>query len=557
MKKSLILVVLFLVLIIPCYTQQIAVSVSDFKVESDDPSHKYLGKGLSRLVASELRKSVRIKLLEREEMMRILEEQEFSLSDMANTESQVKVGMLMSADRIVFGEIIDMGNVLLISLRMADVETGEIVWQDEITERLRTYNYIAAYFAKSILTEMELGVETSIVKKVEVKEEKDEQAVIRLSEGIDAYDRGDEAEAKKALKIAKRIDPKNETVDYYLAKLVTNTAKFKVVTEPYYSYQNPAYLGLLKADRFHLANGGNWISNILYDILYPDNPGPGYAPIPDYPNLFVRENDFIILNLGYYFPIGPNLGIGAEIIWTDICDDVIDEPVKSVHSLRKPLGAIVNLGYRFSQSAAVGLGVTVYSQRDPIFEWGEQNEAYPFRKDVDPVAVAANAGFLWQNSAENVVLDTRVGYTTGSMDVVDPDTVTIEQVIGCPLFWENTLTLSNRDKSTFFVVKQLNDVGLDRSYYYGRLLPAVEHYFANWFSARIGPEGALVLLNESLDLGYGVLGGVTFRVLKWKLDIDLNVTYRKKPSRVVEGMMRDDVYVSLILNLNDVFFSRE
>ena len=32
------------------------------------------------------------------------------------------------------------------------------------------------------------------------KEEKDEQAIIRLSEGIDAYDRGDETKAKKALK---------------------------------------------------------------------------------------------------------------------------------------------------------------------------------------------------------------------------------------------------------------------------------------------------------------------------------------------------------------------
>ena len=295
MKKSIIPVVLYLLLIIPCYTQQIAVSVSDFKVESDDPSHKYLGKGLSRLVASELRKSARIKLLEREQTVRILEEQEFSLSDMASTESQVRVGMLMSADRIVFGEIIDMGNVLLISLRMANVETGEIVWQEEITERLRTYNYIAAYFAKSILTELELGVETSIVKKVEAKEEKDEQAIIRLSEGIDAYDRGDEAEAEKALKIAKRIDPKNETVDYYLAELVTNTAKFKVVTEPYYSYQNPAYLGLLKTDRFHCASGGNFFSNMLYSPSSNGGLGWGYAPIPGYPDLGIEELDYRFL----------------------------------------------------------------------------------------------------------------------------------------------------------------------------------------------------------------------------------------------------------------------
>ncbi|MBA7621228.1 hypothetical protein ES703_28586 [subsurface metagenome] len=42
---------------------------------------------------------------------------------------------------------------------------------------------------------------------------------------------------------------KVEAARYFLNKLVTNTAKFKVLTEPYYSYQSPAYLGGLKTDK--------------------------------------------------------------------------------------------------------------------------------------------------------------------------------------------------------------------------------------------------------------------------------------------------------------------
>ena len=71
---------------------QIVISVSDFKVESDEPSHKYIGKGLSRLVAVELRKSRKVELLEREQIMKILEEQELSLSDLVDQTKQVEIG---------------------------------------------------------------------------------------------------------------------------------------------------------------------------------------------------------------------------------------------------------------------------------------------------------------------------------------------------------------------------------------------------------------------------------------------------------------------------------
>ncbi len=53
------------------------------------------------------------------------------------------------------------------------------------------------------------------------------------------------------------------------------------------------------------------------------------------------------------------------------------------------------------------------------------------------------------------------------------------------------------------------------------------------------------------------MGGITFRVKNWGLDIDLNFTYRKRPSRVIEGVMFDD-YINLLSGtLSDVFISRK
>jgi len=545
MKKPLCLVVLFLLLIIPCYSQQIAVIVSDFKVESDDPSHKYLGKGLSRLVASELRKSARLKLLEREKMMAILEEQEFSLSDMVNTESQVKVGMLMSADRIVFGEIINMGNVLLISLRMADVETGEIVWQDEITERLRTYNYIAAFFAKSVLTELELGVETSIVQKVETKEEKDEQAIIRLSEGIDAYDRGDETEAKKALKIAKRVDPKNEVADYYLAKLAGNTSKFKVLTEAFYTYQNPAYLGLIETDRIFVSTNFDPLSLLVL------NHGIEQINYRYSEDIDISEGETDIrLKIGYAFPMGGKAVVQVELISFTILErfwfgrEYQEYPVAR-DSSSTGFGGIVSAGFPITGSISLGFGITPYY----VLDSGEG--------DFNNFTLAFNAGFLYRNADESFMFDTRFGYGTGKICLHDVATLEHYKDVNIPLFNENTFTFSLARKNTFIVVKQINDISLDRINYFGRILPSLEHYINKKTSFRVGIEGSFAMLNDTSTLGFGVLCGMTLRKIEPSFETDLNLSYRLRPSRVVERLMIPQLAVMMNFSWNDRYVSSE
>jgi TolB-like protein len=50
-----------------------------------------------------------------------------ALSDLADSQTQLEVGKLLAAKYMVYGEIIDMGKKVLISLRMIDVESGEVI----------------------------------------------------------------------------------------------------------------------------------------------------------------------------------------------------------------------------------------------------------------------------------------------------------------------------------------------------------------------------------------------------------------------------------------------
>jgi TolB-like protein len=114
------------------------IAFTDFTVHSTNKKYEFLGKGISEMVAVELSGSSGISLVEREERVALLDELEFTLSDIAeNSEQQVRVGKMLSADYLVFGEIIDMDDLLLISIRVTEVESGEIIWRDKLSASLR------------------------------------------------------------------------------------------------------------------------------------------------------------------------------------------------------------------------------------------------------------------------------------------------------------------------------------------------------------------------------------------------------------------------------------
>jgi TolB-like protein len=77
---------------------------------------------------SELFKTGAFRVLEREQMDEILEEQEFQQSDCVSDACLVEVGQLLGVTHMVTGSLGKLGKIYTINLRMIDVETGEVVY---------------------------------------------------------------------------------------------------------------------------------------------------------------------------------------------------------------------------------------------------------------------------------------------------------------------------------------------------------------------------------------------------------------------------------------------
>lgn len=92
-----------------------------------------IGAVVDELIRSELTNSTYFILTERENLEQILEEIEFSLSDMADTSRTVEVGQLTSARILLAGSVTESGSSFLLNGRLIDVETGVVIGAQSVS----------------------------------------------------------------------------------------------------------------------------------------------------------------------------------------------------------------------------------------------------------------------------------------------------------------------------------------------------------------------------------------------------------------------------------------
>ncbi len=558
-NKHLFITVL-LILLIPAAAfsaEPVRLAVIDFQVQSDNPQYKYLGKGFAEFISIEILKAKDITLIERDKRNRIIEEMEFSLSDLADEGNQIRIGRLLAANYLVTGNIYDFAGTLSITFELIDTETSQIILKDKIDDKVSNYNFLTASIAGSIIKHFAVEAPEEIVVKAEVKEVKEvkaEEVLLHFSTAIDAYDKKDLSTAKKQLEQARKLDPRNTAVVIYLNKLILNTSKFKTITEQYYPTQNPAYLGIIQYDRLQFING----ATIMTANDAPDN-NFGWQTIEQDTRYVMRETDARTM-LGYQMPLFSRMGIEVDCFYFNSKDEIYDPVNQPTDTGGKAgSGAIMAFGWSPADSFSLGLALSMYTQfREG---WAESGGGTVEYKDPTSFQQALAGGFLVKNRDSSLILDSFGGYSLEDNLYFNPETFPnprseMEERSEPHFFNENTLTLAFNQRKSFFILKQLNDIYPDTGSYSGRLLPAFEHWLKEWFSVRAGVEAALMKQSGNINWGLGGSTGFSFRLVKSGWDFDVNVAYRRKPSRFIDGEFLNQLIPFITVSKNKSFVYR-
>jgi hypothetical protein len=106
-----------------------SVALVDLEINGISPSEAI---AVCNRLRTELFETKRFKVLERSRMNELFKEQKFQLTGCTDSECASKIGLLLSVDHVVLGNIDLVGNLTSITLRMVNVKTGEI--ERSITE---------------------------------------------------------------------------------------------------------------------------------------------------------------------------------------------------------------------------------------------------------------------------------------------------------------------------------------------------------------------------------------------------------------------------------------
>jgi TolB-like protein len=552
MRRRFVAAAVALFLSLACLAaQNLKISVMDFSLESDNPQFKYLGKGFTELISVEVARLPGFTLVDRERRNTILKEQEFALSGAADESGAMQIGQLLSVDYLVVGSIIDMMGTLIVSYSIVRTDTGAVVGKLAAEGAPTEYKRIVKNIGVGIATMT--GKETAVAKAAPPPPPpvaKQAEVLTSFSDAVAALDVKDVKTATAKLKEAKRIDPTDPAVTAYLAKLITNTTKFKILMESYFSYLNPAFLGIMRQDVLHLAGS----MPVVPVYFMPLIEGVNYTSYGS--NRYITET-VSASQLGYALPLGEDFGLRLSIHQAslDVRAKVGARPVSNGEGgiwddsyARGAMGVNIDLGMKIGNSFAVGGGAALFARSER-----DTNLTAPFAKN-DGATWAVDLGFLIRNADESLVWDTRVGYVSETQELLNPLTLAmLGTTRPFPLSLENNLSLALADRTFFIVLKNTDAVSLSGEFFSGSLMPAAEFFIQPWFSVRGGVEASILTMNGHINPGLGGMAGITFRVIPWGMDIDLNVSYRMRPSSAVPGFVYPDFLLLLNLNLNGVF----
>ena len=123
-KKLTILIIIFCICFgVVIAQEKLTIAVLDFS--ANGPSI-YAAKAVSNFINTELAKNSQLTIVEREQLDSVLSEQKLQLSGFTDNEYAVKIGSILTVQKIVIGTLVKTGSVYTITAKTVDVETGVI-----------------------------------------------------------------------------------------------------------------------------------------------------------------------------------------------------------------------------------------------------------------------------------------------------------------------------------------------------------------------------------------------------------------------------------------------
>ena len=105
------------------------VAILDFENLTPEAKNNRLGETVAELFAAEFSQSTMFRVVERKNLGKVLDEQALQLTGATEGTNAVQVGKLLDAQALLYGSVSETGDNFIVTVKLTDVETGEVIAQ--------------------------------------------------------------------------------------------------------------------------------------------------------------------------------------------------------------------------------------------------------------------------------------------------------------------------------------------------------------------------------------------------------------------------------------------
>lgn len=187
----------------------------------DNASYAPLSKGMADMLISEIAQNGAVRVVERDRLQSLIEEQNLQNSDRVDKETAVRLGKLLGARHILMGGfVIDPAKNMRIDVRSVNTETSAIEYTETLTGKSDKLLELVIQLGAKVNAGLKLpAMKTASATIPAAKSPNQFKALMAMSQALEAEDKKNVAEATKLYKSAVALNPDFDRAKSRLASI--------------------------------------------------------------------------------------------------------------------------------------------------------------------------------------------------------------------------------------------------------------------------------------------------------------------------------------------------
>jgi curli biogenesis system outer membrane secretion channel CsgG len=187
----------------------------------DNASFAPLSKGMAEMLITELAQNTAVRVVERDRLQSVIEEQNLQNSDRVDKDMAVKLGKTLGARHMLFGTfVIDMKKNMRIDVRAVNTETSAIEYTETVSGTSDNLLQLVIQLGAKVNAGLKLpALKTASISTPAAKSPNQFKAIMAMSQAIEAEDRKNKVQAASLYKQAIALNPDFERAKVRLASI--------------------------------------------------------------------------------------------------------------------------------------------------------------------------------------------------------------------------------------------------------------------------------------------------------------------------------------------------